>query len=44
MNSTLRRIVITGGSCAGKTTGLLRVQERLANLGLRHSMGFIAQT
>lgn len=28
-----RTILITGGSCAGKTTGIVRLRERLLNLG-----------
>jgi len=32
---TLKRIVVTGGACALKTTGLIRIMERLENQGWR---------
>ena len=35
MSSNIKRIVLTGGPCAGKTTALVRVIEHFSNLGYK---------
>ena len=34
-NNNVKRIVLTGGPCAGKTTALVRVIEQFSNLGYK---------
>jgi len=42
MEKVIRKIVLTGGPCAGKTTGMKRIREAFESIG--YKLVFIPET